>query len=53
MMHFVRTFSIMRAYGVKIELETIEKLYTSTTFSKMAGGKMHTPHPTPWIHPWT
>ena len=24
----------------------MEKLYTSKTFSKMAGGKMHTPHPT-------
>ena len=23
------------------------KLYTSKTFLKMAGGRMHTPHPTP------
>ena len=25
----------------------MEKLYTSKTFSKMAGGRMHTFHPTP------
>ena len=25
----------------------MEKLYTSKTFLKMAGGRMHTPHPTP------
>ena len=25
----------------------MEKLYTSKTFSKMAGGMVHTPHPTP------
>ena len=25
----------------------IKKLYTSKTFSKTAGGRMHTPHPTP------
>ena len=25
----------------------MEKLYISKTFSKMAGGRMHTPHPTP------
>ena len=25
----------------------MEKLYTSKTFSKMAGGRMHTTHPTP------
>ena len=24
----------------------MEKLYTSKTFLKMAGGRMHTPHPT-------
>ena len=28
----------------------MEKLYTLKTFLKMAGEKMHTPHPTPWIH---
>ena len=27
--------------------EIMEKLYTSKTFLKMAGGRMHTPHPTP------
>ena len=25
----------------------MEKLYTSKTFLKMAGGRMHTPHPNP------
>ena len=25
----------------------MEKLYTSKTFLKMAGGRTHTPHPTP------
>ena len=25
----------------------MEKLYTSKTFLKMVGGRMHTPHPTP------
>ena len=25
----------------------MEKLYTLKTFVKMAGGRMHTPHPTP------
>ena len=25
----------------------MEKLYTSKTFLKVAGGRMHTPHPTP------
>ena len=31
----------------------MEKLYrpTSKIFSKMAGGRMHTPHPLPWIRP--
>ena len=26
----------------------MEKLYTSKTFLKMAGGRMHTLRPTPW-----
>ena len=49
MMHFVRTFSIMRAYDVRLRLlisqrlEIMKKLYTSKTFSKMAGGRRHTP----------
>ena len=41
MMHFVRTFLIMRAQGVKLiaieEVKIMEKLYTSKTFLKMAG----------------
>ena len=30
----------------------MEKLYTSKTFLKMAGGRMDVPHPYPWIRPW-
>ena len=59
MMHFVRTFSIMRALGVQGLLlsksfEITEKLYTSKTLLKMAGERMYTPgpHPTPWIRSW-
>ena len=29
----------------------MEKLYASKTFLKMAGGSMHTPHPTPLDSP--
>ena len=29
----------------------MEKLYTSKTFFKMAGGRMHIPHPTPFYSP--
>ena len=29
----------------------MEKLYTSIAFLKMAGGRMHTPHPTPLYPP--
>ena len=52
MIHFVRTFSIMRVQGVKAllqskGLEIMEKLYTSKALLKMAGGRMHTFHPTP------
>ena len=56
MMHFVRTFSIMRAMvycyranGLLLSkrFEIMEKLYTSKTFSKIAGERMHTPYPTP------
>ena len=49
MMHFVRTFSVMRAQGLLLskKFKIMEKLYTSKTFLKMAGGRMHTPHPTP------
>ena len=55
-MHFVRTFSIMRAYDVRlIAIEGvrnfIEKLYASKTFLKMVGGRMHTPHPNPLDSP--
>ena len=30
----------------------MEKLHTSKVFLKMAGGRMHTPHPTPCTHLW-
>ena len=55
MMHFVRTFSIMRIKALGLSLskrfETAENLYTSKTFLKMAGGRMHTPHPNPLDSP--
>ena len=50
MMHFVRAFSIMRAYGVRlIAIEEAQNYgeivaYTPKTFLKMAGGRRHTPH---------
>ena len=49
MMHFVRTFSLLRAKGVLLSkrFEIMEKLYRSTRVLKMAGGMMHTPHPIP------
>ena len=51
MMHFVRTFLIMRAGVRLIAIEEIRSygkiLYTSKTFLKMCGGRMRTPHPTP------
>ena len=47
---FVCTFSIMRA-GVELiaikQVQNYRKLYAWKTFLKMAGGRMHTPHPTP------
>ena len=56
MMHFVRTLSIMRAQGVRLiaieRFEIMKELCTSKAFLKMAGRKMHTLHPTPWIRPW-
>ena len=47
----------MRAYmaqGLLLskKLEIMEKLHTSKTFSKMAGGRMHIPHLPSWIRPW-
>ena len=51
MMHFVRTFSVVRArrkaYCYQRGLKLYKKLYTSKTLLKMAGGEMHTPHSTP------
>ena len=55
MVHFVPTFSIMRAcvlLSKSFKIQKSEKLYTSQTSWKMAGGWMHTPHPTPWIGLW-
>ena len=57
MMHFVRTFSIMRAYGKR--LITIEEArnygkiaYIKNIFQNGWWEDMHTPHPTLWIRPW-
>ena len=54
-MHFVRTFAIMRAYSVYKAYRNRRgsNLWksciglTSKSFLKMAGGRMHTPHPNP------
>ena len=55
MMHFVRRFSIMRAGVRLIAIEGVRNygkiVYIKNIF-KMAGGRMYTPHPTPWIRPW-
>ena len=55
MMHFVRTFLFMRAQGVLLlkRFEIMDKLYkgTSKTCLKMAGGRMHTSHPTLLVPP--
>ena len=51
MMHFVRTFSIMRvkAQGLLLSkrFDIMEKLYTTKTFLKMAGGRMHIAYSSP------
>ena len=47
---FVCTFSIMRA-GVGLiaikQVQNYRKLYALKTFLKMAGRRIHIPHPTP------
>ena len=47
-------YACFKAYDTSLSkrFETTEKLYTLKTFLKMAGGKTHTPHLTPWIRPW-
>ena len=51
MMHFVLTFSIMRAYGVRLiaieEVRNYRKVVYIKNFPKMAFGRIHTPHATP------
>ena len=58
-MHFVRSFSIMSAQGVRLiaieEVRNYGKLYISKTVLKIAGGWMYTHHPTPLdrpLRPW-
>ena len=55
MMHFVRTFLITRAYGVRLiaieEVPNYRKIVCIKSILKMAGGRMHTPHPTPLDSP--
>ena len=45
MMHFVRTFRlcVLKAQGLLLSkrFEIMKKLYTSKTFLKMSGGRMH------------
>ena len=37
----------LRLITISKRFEIIEKLYASKTFLKMAGGRMHIPHPAP------
>ena len=49
MMHFVRAFSIytsLRLIAIK-EAQNYEKIVYIKNISKRAGGRRHTPHPTP------
>ena len=54
MMHFIRTFSIMRAEGVRlIVIETVRKYGKTVIIKNMFENGwwgMHPPH-TSWIHP--
>ena len=55
-MHFVRTFSIMRAWGVGLKLIVTKKVRNygkilSKTCLKVAGGGDAFPTPPPWIFP--
>ena len=55
-MHFARTFLNMRALGVRViaieEFVNYEKIVYIENILKMAGGRTHTLHPTPWIRTW-
>ena len=42
-MHFVRTFSIMRAYGVRLIAIKEARNYRKIVFSKMDGGRIQIP----------
>ena len=56
MMHFVCTFSIMRAQGVRFipieEVRNYGKIVYIKNFFENGWWRMHTPHPTSWIRPW-
>ena len=55
MMHFVRTFSVMRAQGVRPiaikEVRNYGKIEYIKNIFENGWWRMHTPHPTPWINP--
>ena len=55
MMHFVRTFSIMRAQGVMLiaieEVRNYEKIIRIKNMFENGWWRMHTPHPTPLDSP--
>ena len=46
-MHFVRAFSIYACIFIIEEAQNYEKIVYIKNISKTAGGRMHTPHPTP------
>ena len=57
MMHFVRTFSIMRAQGVRLiaieEVRNYRKIACIENILKNGWWEdAYISHPTPWIRPW-
>ena len=44
---FAILFAHFRLCMLSKRFKIMEKLHTSKTFSKLAGGRMHTPHPNP------
>ena len=47
-------YACLRRIGLSLSkrFEVMEKLYTSKTILKMAGGRMHASHSNPWISHW-
>ena len=56
MMHFVRTFLVMRAQGERLivieEVQNYGKIVYIKNSIENGWWRMHAPHPTPWIRSW-